>query len=109
MKQYEVVSGCYVPVGGRVRFRPAGQVVTLSDEQAAELAGFIKPVAPSGVLQTATPEPEAVEHPSGGGWSERVDQAEQTEAVVEQPVEQATDEIPGEVSSDFGYPQAGHE
>ena len=106
MKQYEVVSGCYVPLGRGTRFRPAGQVVTLSDEQAAELAEYIKPVDPNGVLQNATPEPEAVEQPieSLGGWSERVDQAE-PEAVVQD----ATDEIVEEVISDVSDPQAGDE
>lgn len=105
MKQYEVVSGCYVPMGSKTRFRPVGQVVTLSDEQAAELADFIKPVDPSGVLQNATPEPEAAEQPheSFGAWSERVDQAEP--AVVQD----ATDEIAEEVISDVSDPAADNE
>lgn len=103
MKKYEVVSGCYVPMGNRVRFRPPGQVVTLSDEQAAALAGFIKPVAPSEGVAFCNTEAAAIEQPGvvAGGWGERVDQAEPEAVEQDFDVE--------EVISDVGDSQADYE
>lgn len=90
MKKYEVVSGCYVPLGnGGTRYKRLGQIVTLSDEQAAALAGFIKPVVPSGGVAFRNTgiipvEPEAIE-----------------QHVLEETVE--------EVTSNAGDPEADNE
>lgn len=65
MNKYEVVSGCYVPAGKGFRYRTPGQVVTLSDEQAAELAGNVKPIDLSGGVAKCNTEPEVVDQPVG--------------------------------------------
>lgn len=45
MRQYQVLSQCYVPVGPGFKYKFPGQVVTLDDEDAASLEGLIAPVA----------------------------------------------------------------
>lgn len=94
MNKYEVVSGCYVPVGKGFRFKAAGQVITLSDEDAVMLADHIRPVG-EGVAKRNT-EPEVVEPEAAG---------QPLEPVAEEIVE----EIAEGVSSDYRYPQAGDE
>lgn len=91
MNKYEVVSACYVPVGNGFRYKLSGQIVTLSDEQAAALAEHIRLVDPSRGVAKRNTEPEVVEQP------------------VEQPFEQDSDEVFGGVVSDDDYPEADHE
>jgi hypothetical protein len=43
MPQYRVIVDCYVPVGTGVRFKRAGQVVTLDSVAAADLRGHVEP------------------------------------------------------------------
>lgn len=88
VNKYEVVSGCYVPAGKGFRYRTPGQVVTLSDEQAAELAGNVKPVDPSGGVAKCNTEPEVFDQP--------VDQPE----VADHPVDH--DRYVLEEVADFG-------
>ena len=95
MNKYKVVSGCYVPVGKGFRFKAAGQVITLSDEDAVLLADHITPVG-EGVAKRNT-EPEVVE-------PEAVEQPLEPAAV-----EEIVEEIAEGVSSDFRYPQADNE
>ena len=103
MNKYEVVSGCYVPAGKGFRYRTPGQVVTLSDEQAAELAGNVKPVDPSGGVAKCNTEPEIVDQP--------VDQLE----VADQPADhdryvlEEVADFAGGVVLDVGDSQAGYE
>lgn len=47
VRRYEVTEECYVPVGPGLKYKKPGQVVTLHDDDAAELAGFITPVSES--------------------------------------------------------------
>jgi hypothetical protein len=54
-RKYEVVTQCYVPVGSGLRYKKPGQVVTLDDDAAAELAEFLTPVQ-EGVAERNTPE-----------------------------------------------------
>lgn len=96
MNKYEVVSGCYVPAGKGFRYRTPGQVVTLSDEQAAELAGNIKPIDPSGGVAKCNTEPEVVDRPVG-----------QPQTVAPY-VSEAVD-FGGGVISDVGDSQANYE
>lgn len=45
MPSYEVIKPCYTPFGsGKLRYRAAGKVVTLTVEEAQELDGFVRPV-----------------------------------------------------------------
>lgn len=101
MNKYEVVSGCYVPAGKGFRYRTPGQVVTLSDEQAAELAGNIKPIDPSGGVAKCNTEPEVVDRPVG--QPQTVDQPEDPPYVSE-----AVD-FSGGVISDVGDSHANYE
>lgn len=43
MPQYQVVVDCYVPVGAGTRFKRAGQIVTLDEDDAADLRGYVEP------------------------------------------------------------------
>jgi len=43
MPQYQVVVGCYVPVGAGTRFKYAGQIVTLDAADAVKLRGYVEP------------------------------------------------------------------
>lgn len=92
MNKYEVVSGCYVPVGKGFRYKAAGQVVTLSDDHAVLLADHIRPVGEGVAKRNTEPEaePEAVEPEA-----------------VEWPFGRVAD-VEG-VSSDVGYPPSGDE
>lgn len=47
MRKYEVVMACYVPVGPGLKWKKLGQVVTLDDADAGDLAGFVVPVGGS--------------------------------------------------------------
>jgi len=122
MGKYEVVSGCYVPVGSGFRHKRSGQIVTLSDEDAASLGEHVKPVESSGESER---EP-AHNKPKRRGVAKRNTEPEAVEPeVVEQPVEpeavepeavepeavepHVVEEVVGEVSSDARYPQADHE
>lgn len=55
VRRYKVTEACYVPVGPGFKYKKPGQVVTLHDDDAAELTGYITPVA----------------EPSGPTWTER--------------------------------------
>lgn len=101
MNKYEVVSGCYVPAGKGFRYRTPGQVVTLSDEQAAELAGNIKPIDLSGGVAKCNTELEVVDQPVG--QPQTVDRPEDPPYVSE-----AVD-FSGGVVSDVGDSQANYE
>lgn len=65
LRKYEVLTQCYVPVGPGLKFKVPGQVVSLDDDDAAELSEFLAPVKePKGVAKRNTspkvkPEPEA--------------------------------------------------
>lgn len=52
MRQYKVVAQCYVPVGPGYRYKMPGQIVSLDDEDAAELEGYITPVEGVQLLNT---------------------------------------------------------
>lgn len=108
MNKYEVVSGCYVPIGSGSRYKAPGQIVTLSDEHAALLAAHIRPVDPSGgpepgVAKRNT-EPEAVEPEAV-----KPEEPEVVERPFGQPFSSVTDGIAEGVTSDFRYPEADHE
>jgi len=51
MPSYEVVEECYVPLAGGLRFKSPGQVVTLSEEEAKNLAGYVEAVSDSPVVR----------------------------------------------------------
>ena len=51
MPSYEVVEECYVPLAGGMRFKSPGQIVTLSVEEAKNLAGYVEPVSDSPVVR----------------------------------------------------------
>lgn len=48
VRRYKVTEACYVPVGPGFKYKKPGQVVTLHDDDAAELTGYITPVSESG-------------------------------------------------------------
>jgi len=43
MGKYKVVLACYVPVGTGLRYKHPGQVVMLSEDEAAVLTGYVEP------------------------------------------------------------------
>lgn len=57
MPQYVVMDGCYVPVGGGLRFKTAGQTVTLDEKDAKSLKGFVEPVRGGGAQAASKGEP----------------------------------------------------
>lgn len=55
MRKYEVTAPGYVPVGTGFKYKVPGQVVTLDDDDAADVAELIKPVkGPGGVAKRNT-------------------------------------------------------
>lgn len=44
MPEFVVTQGCYVPVGGGVKFKPAGVTVNLDEKDAKSLKGYVEPV-----------------------------------------------------------------
>lgn len=119
MGRYEMVSECYVPVGSGFRYKRAGQIVTLSDADAASLAEHVKPVddaaaaiaveEPAVVVadEPAVDEPE----PDHDKPRRRRVAKRNTPKVVEEPVEVVAEEVEwgGEVISDDGDPSASDE
>lgn len=66
VRRYEVTQECYVPVGPGLKYKRPGQVVTLHDDDAAELTGFITPAS----------------EPSGPTWTERFPKPTPAEGVA---------------------------
>ena len=92
MPSYEVVKACYVPLGGGVRYRTPGQVVTLSVDEAENLDGYVRPTATQGVQKLDTT--VIVRNPDSAPTVQKLDNS-------------AT--IGEEVASDVSDSQAGHE
>lgn len=72
MHEYEVVEGCYVPVGPGFKFKKPGQVVRLRKADAKKLGSYVKPLddpaeAPVDPLPISplvvSPEPAVVDPP----------------------------------------------
>lgn len=105
MGRYEVVVECYVPVGAGFRYKRPGQVVTLSDEDAASLGRHLKSVDSDGVAKRNT-QPEAVEPTAqpAAKWPFSLDPSEP--AADESSTEWSEQ---GEVVSDVGDPTPGDE
>jgi hypothetical protein len=119
--KYEVVSECYVPVGSGFRYKRPGQVVTLSDSDAASLAEHVKPVDSSEKPSAPTsdkPKPKRV-----AKRNTTKPKAEEVELVTENGDILATvtvadkdvvdelvaEEVAGGVTSDASDSQAGDE
>lgn len=45
MPTYKVVRPCYVPIGEGARYKTLGQVITISEEEAKNLEGYIVPLS----------------------------------------------------------------
>ncbi|AYQ98880.1 hypothetical protein SEA_NIEBRUSAYLOR_43 [Mycobacterium phage NiebruSaylor] len=84
--KYRLLAQCYVPIGGGLKFKHAGQIVTLDAKAAAKLDGLIEPV---GVRKPNTPRKAQAKRP-------KVDEPEVLESEAEEP------ESVEEVTSDAG-------
>lgn len=58
MRSYEVTKQCYVPVGPGLKFKRPGQIVTLDDEDAAELSAYLTPAKEGVAKRNSKAKPE---------------------------------------------------
>lgn len=93
MPSYKVVRPCYVPVGDSAKYKTRGQVITLSEEEAKNLDGYIIPL--DARLSVRNPDTGiVVRNPDSAPTVRNPD----TSATIEQ-----------EVIHDVGNPQASDE
>lgn len=115
--KYEVVLGCYVPVGAGFRYKNPGQVVTLSEKEAAKLSDYLEPVEQDaegstslGVAKRNTEEAaepaDPAERPAEDGVAERNTTFRRPDVKHEDAVQE---EAAQEVTADASDSQASDE
>ena len=108
--KYKVVLACYVPVGTGLRYKYPGQVVMLSEDEAADLTGYVEPAdqepEDQGVAERNTIESEdqgVAERNTTESEDQGVAERNTTESDVVEP--EVVQVVEG-VTSDVGDPEA---